>query len=89
MADPNTSDPAPHGSHDNAAQKTAVTGRVRFGLARWVLDPRTTWQARRLAADLGKGMDAHTAWMMSRLTRHPDEYAHAMYRLESRSRHNQ
>ncbi|MDX2826602.1 hypothetical protein PV416_37415 [Streptomyces ipomoeae] len=69
------------------AGKTAVgTGRVRFSLARWVLAPRTTWQARRLAAEFGPGMDARTAWVMTRLARHPDELPYAMWHLNSEER---
>ncbi|MFF5535934.1 hypothetical protein ACFY71_26205 [Streptomyces cinerochromogenes] len=49
---------------------------------RWVLAPRTTWQARRLAADFGEGMDARTAWVMARLARHPEERGYAMGRLD-------
>ncbi|MFJ4858618.1 DciA family protein [Streptomyces sp. NPDC088730] len=33
-----------------AGRTTTVTGRVRFSLGRWVLAPRTTWQARRTSA---------------------------------------
>ncbi len=59
--------------------RTAVgTGCVRFPLVRWVLAPRTTWQARRLAAESGPGMDARTAWGMARLARHPEEQVYAM-----------
>ncbi|MFF3932908.1 hypothetical protein [Streptomyces hirsutus] len=67
---------------DGAARTTAGTGRVRFSLARWVLAPRTTWQARRLAAEFGEGMDARTAWVMARLARHPDERGYAMGHLD-------
>ncbi|WP_240103658.1 hypothetical protein [Streptomyces sp. MUM 16J] len=45
---------------------------------RWVLAPRTTWQARRLATEFGPGMDARTAWVMARLARHPEEQVYAM-----------
>ncbi|MFB9608662.1 hypothetical protein ACFFTQ_37490 [Streptomyces roseofulvus] len=65
-----------------AGRTAAGTGRVRFSLARWVLAPRTTWQARRLAADFGEGMDARTAWVMARLARHPDEHVYAMAHLD-------
>jgi hypothetical protein len=54
---------------------------VQFPLIRWVLAPRTTWQARRLAADFGPGIDARTAWAMARLARHPDEFPLAMQQL--------
>lgn len=53
---------------------------------RWVLAPRTTWQARRLAADFGEGMDARTAWVMARLARHPDERGYAMAHLDDERR---
>jgi hypothetical protein len=33
---------------------------------RWVLAPRTAWQARHLAADFGEGIDARTAWVTAR-----------------------
>ena len=56
----------------------AGTGHVRFSLVRWVLAPRTTWLARRVAADFGPGMDAVTAWAMARLAQHPDERIYAM-----------
>lgn len=64
----------------------AGTGRVRFPLVRWVLAPRTTWQARRLAADSGEGTDARTAWVMARLARHPDERGYAMAHLDDERR---
>ncbi|WP_256098698.1 hypothetical protein [Streptomyces agglomeratus] len=59
----------------------AGTGRVRFPLVRWVLAPRTTWLARRLAADFGHGIDARTSWVMARLARHPDERVYAIHHL--------
>ncbi|WP_405557085.1 hypothetical protein OHV08_24970 [Streptomyces canus] len=59
----------------------ARTGHIRLQFWRWVLAPRTTWQARRLAADFGPGMDARTAWVMARLARHPDEFPLAMQHL--------
>ncbi|MEV8070856.1 hypothetical protein AB0P32_32910 [Streptomyces sp. NPDC085995] len=59
----------------------ASAGRVRFSLTRWALAPRTTWQARRLAAEFGPGMDADTAWVMARLARHPEERGYAMRHL--------
>ncbi|MFD8206984.1 hypothetical protein ACFV2S_11335 [Streptomyces sp. NPDC059695] len=57
---------------------TAETGRarLRFPLVRWALAPRTTRQARRLAADLGEGTEAGAAWAMARLARHPDEHGY-------------
>lgn len=59
----------------------AGTDRVQFPLARWVLAPRTTLQARRMVAEFGPGMDAQTAWMMARLARHPDELPYATWHL--------
>ncbi|MEW2044015.1 hypothetical protein AB0885_45080 [Streptomyces sp. NPDC005534] len=56
--------------------------RVRFSMGRWILAPRTTWQARRIAADFGPGMDAKTAWVMARLQRHPDEYPYMVRHLD-------
>ncbi|MER6557490.1 hypothetical protein ABT300_06940 [Streptomyces sp. NPDC001027] len=73
---------SPDGSGPTAAGK----GRVRFPLVRWVLAPRTTWQARRLAADFGEGIDAKTAWVMARLARHPDEHGYAMAHLDDEHR---
>ncbi|TGZ16016.1 hypothetical protein DV517_09890 [Streptomyces sp. S816] len=64
----------------------AEVGRVRFPFVRWVLAPRTTWQARCLAADFGEGMDAKTAWAMARLVRHPDEHGYAMAHLDDERR---
>ncbi|MGW6486190.1 hypothetical protein [Streptomyces sp. NPDC055056] len=61
---------------------TTASARVRFPAERWILAPRTTWQARRIAADFGPGMDAGTAWMMARLQRHPDEYHYMVNRLD-------
>lgn len=86
MATPNTPDPACEDSHDGAGQPTVGTGRVRFPLVRWVLAPRTTWRARRLAADFGEGMDARTAWVMARLARHPEEHGFAMSHLDDERR---
>jgi hypothetical protein len=69
------------------ALRTKVgTGRVRFPLVRWLLAPRTTWQARRLPVDFGEGMDAKTAWVMARLARHPDELGYAMAHLDDERR---
>ncbi|MFI8308508.1 hypothetical protein ACIF80_34940 [Streptomyces sp. NPDC085927] len=82
MTDLNLPGAASEDLPDGAARRTAGTGRVRFSLARWVLAPRTTWQARRLAADFGEGMDARTAWVMARLARHPDERGYAMGHLD-------
>ena len=67
----------------NGASRTAAGTRlVRFSLTRWILAPRTTRQARRLAADFGEGMDARTAWVMARLARQPDERGYAMDHLD-------
>ncbi|WP_259316646.1 hypothetical protein [Kitasatospora xanthocidica] len=60
----------------------AGVDRVQFPLTRWILAPRTTWRARRLAADFGAGIDARTAWVMARLARHPEEYDYAMTHLD-------
>ncbi|MGX7760387.1 hypothetical protein ACWQ06_17245 [Streptomyces angustmyceticus] len=80
--DPGRSGPGrePHGRPD--LKGAAGAGRVRFSLTRWLLAPRTTWQARRLAAGFGPGMDARTAWTMARLARHPDEHVYAMALLD-------
>jgi hypothetical protein len=48
--------------------------------------PRTTWQARRRATDFEEGVDARTAWVMARLTRHPDERGYAMTHLDDERR---
>ncbi|WP_421107723.1 hypothetical protein [Streptomyces sp. NEAU-S77] len=55
------------------AEVSAGAGRIRFPLVRWVLAPRTTWQARRLAAAFGPGKDARTVWALARLREHPEE----------------
>lgn len=86
VADPNTHDRDPEGSTGGAGRTAAGTGRVRFPLVRWALAPRTTWHARRLAADFGEGMDARTAWVMARLARHPDERGYARTHLEDEGR---
>ncbi|MEU0787351.1 hypothetical protein ABZ341_38120 [Streptomyces sp. NPDC006173] len=65
------SDPAPL---PKTSRPTTAPTRVSFPVERWILAPRTTWQARRIAADFGPGMDASTAWTMARLQRHLDEY---------------
>ncbi|MFJ4829321.1 hypothetical protein ACIP79_05250 [Streptomyces sp. NPDC088747] len=77
---PDGADPSQE-NEPRSAGKAAGTGRVRFSLVRWVLAPRTTWQARCLAAEFEPGMDARTAWMMARLARHPDERPYAMRHL--------
>ncbi|MEV7470889.1 hypothetical protein AB0O20_30945 [Streptomyces kronopolitis] len=84
MAD--TSSSAPRREPQRRPDAEAGTGRVRFALTRWLLTPRTTWQARRLAADFGPGMDARTAWTMARLARHPDERVYAMAHLDGDDR---
>ncbi|MER5886989.1 hypothetical protein ABT160_24460 [Streptomyces sp. NPDC001941] len=63
-------------------RRSAPGCMVRFSFARWVLAPRTTWQARRLAAAFGDGMDARTAWAMARLARHPEERLLALAHLD-------
>lgn len=73
--------PSPGKKPKRAGRTPAGTGRVRFSLVRWVLAPRTTWQARHLAAEFGPGMDADTAWVMARLARHPEERVYAMRHL--------
>lgn len=78
---PSTPDRPDPGSEPASLASEGVapaTGRVRFSVARWVLAPRTTWQARRVAASFGPGMDADTAWRMARLARHPEERLYAM-----------
>ncbi|MFE1190120.1 hypothetical protein [[Kitasatospora] papulosa] len=82
MPDPHAHLASADGSGE-AGRMTAVTGRVRFSLGRWVLAPRTTWQARRLAADFDEGMDSRTAWVMARLARHPEERGYAMAHLDN------
>jgi hypothetical protein len=82
VTDLNIPGAASEDSPDGAGRTTAGTGRVRFSLVRWVLAPRTTWQARRLAADFGEGMDTRTAWVMARVARHPDERGYAMTHLD-------
>ncbi|MFE1522111.1 DUF6192 family protein [[Kitasatospora] papulosa] len=69
VPDQSPPDLASEDSRAGAGRTAAGTGRVRFPLVRWVLAPRTTWQARRLAADCGEGIDARTAWSMARLAR--------------------
>jgi len=61
----------------------ASTGhqRVKFPLTRWLLAPLTTWRARRLAAAYGLGMDARTAWALTRTATHPEEIPFAMNHL--------
>ncbi|MEV5431579.1 hypothetical protein [Streptomyces sp. NPDC052701] len=86
MADPNPHDRAPLDSPDGAGRTTACTGRVRFPLVRWVLAPRTTWRARRLAAASGEGMDARTAWVTARLARRPEERGFALSYLDDERR---
>ncbi len=87
---PDTTWGGPGSSSDKGADPedgtSAGTGRVRFSLARWALAPQTTWQARRLAAEFGPGMDARTAWVMARLARHPKEHVYAMRHLDSDER---
>ncbi|MBB4162175.1 MULTISPECIES: hypothetical protein [Streptomyces] len=82
MTDLNIPSPAAEDLPGRTSRTTAGTGRVRFSLTRWVLAPRTTWQARRPAADFGAGVDGRTAWVMARLARHPDEHVYAMAHLD-------
>ncbi|MEV0282160.1 hypothetical protein AB0I22_38120 [Streptomyces sp. NPDC050610] len=84
MTDLNSPDPAE--DSQGGPGRTTGPGRVRFPLVRWVLAPRTTRQARRLAADCGEGTDARTAWVMARLARHPEEHAYAMVHLDGERR---
>ncbi|MEV6549200.1 hypothetical protein AB0M57_10865 [Streptomyces sp. NPDC051597] len=86
MTDLNLPGAAPEALPGGPARTTAGTGRVRFSLVRWVLAPRTTWQARRLGVGFGEGMDAKTAWVMARLARHPDELGYAMAHLDDERR---
>ncbi|MEE4494988.1 MULTISPECIES: hypothetical protein [unclassified Streptomyces] len=86
MTDPNIPDLASEESHDGEGRTTAGIDRIRFPLVRWILAPRTTWQARRLAADFGEGMDARTAWTMARLARHPEEHGFVMAHLDDARR---
>lgn len=80
MIDPNII-PAPEESAGGAGPTVAGTGRVRFSIGRWLLSPHTAFQARRMAAEFGDGMDARTAWAMARLARHPEERGYAMAHL--------
>ncbi|MEU9677857.1 hypothetical protein AB0D92_30650 [Streptomyces parvus] len=79
MTDPLPPCPAPDGLLAAAGADPAAssTGRARLSMARWFLAPRTMWHARRLAA-ADPGLDAQTAWVVARLTRHPDEHAYAL-----------
>ncbi|MFD3413450.1 hypothetical protein [Streptomyces cyaneofuscatus] len=73
--------PSPDRATGPAGSPAAGIDRVRFPLVRWALAPRTTWQARRLTAEFGPGMDARTAWVMARLAQYPEEHVHAMRHL--------
>ncbi|MET8102208.1 hypothetical protein ABZV29_38130 [Streptomyces sp. NPDC005236] len=66
------------------SQPLTVRTRVSFSVERWILAPRTTWRARRIAADFGPGMDAKTAWSMARVQRHPDEDPFVIHHLDSK-----
>ncbi|MFJ8769871.1 hypothetical protein [Streptomyces clavifer] len=79
VTDPNPPDLAPSDLPATAGPGPVASsaGRVRLSMARWLLAPCTMWHARRLAA-AAPGMDAQTAWVVARLTRHPDEYAYAL-----------
>ncbi|MFE2943350.1 hypothetical protein ACFXKG_30500 [Streptomyces sp. NPDC059255] len=85
MADTRESSPERPAANGGAKPRTGGTARARgrrLWLWRWVLAPGTSWQARRLAASFGPGMDADTAWKLARLARHPDERVHALHRLD-------
>ncbi|MET9760041.1 hypothetical protein ABZ016_13445 [Streptomyces sp. NPDC006372] len=86
VPDPNASATPSEKAPDGAGPAAAGAGRVRFPLLRWVLAPRTMWQARRLAADFGEGMDARTAWVMARVAGRPDEHGYAMAHLDDEHR---
>lgn len=60
--------------------------RPTFPLTRWLLAPRTTWRARRLAATYGPGLNPRTAWALARLASHPDEEAFAQHHLSERDK---
>ncbi|MCD9875249.1 hypothetical protein [Streptomyces guryensis] len=75
--------PPPHNAPRPTGGTAARTGHIRLQLWRWVLTPRTTWQAHRLKAKFGPGMDTRTAWVMARLARHPDELQYAMRHLDN------
>ncbi|MCX4553146.1 hypothetical protein OG204_00815 [Streptomyces sp. NBC_01387] len=76
--------PATDGAERPGTGTTARTrtSGVRLWLWRWVLTPRTTWQARRLAAASEPGVDADTAWKLARIARHPDERVYLTRRLD-------
>ncbi|MFK0188277.1 hypothetical protein ACIQV1_29150 [Streptomyces rubiginosohelvolus] len=79
MTDPNPPGLAPDNLRATAGSDPTASsvGRARLSMTRWLLAPRTMWHARRLAA-ADPSLDAQTAWMIARLTRHPDEYAYAL-----------
>ncbi|MEV6480394.1 hypothetical protein [Streptomyces sp. NPDC051576] len=78
---PGGPDPSPQNGPTPARRAEVGDGQIRLQIWRWVLAPRTTWQARRLAAEFGPGMDTRTAWVMARLARHPEERLYAMRHL--------
>lgn len=75
---PGSPSPLPPAVPDAPAEPAVAAGRPRVPLARWLLAPRTTWLAHRLAARSDPPMDARTAWTTARLQRHPDEIGYAM-----------
>ncbi|MGW0926078.1 hypothetical protein ACWD3J_44710 [Streptomyces sp. NPDC002755] len=72
----------PFPAADMRSAAASGAGRARFPLVRWILAPRTTWLARRMASDFGPGIDARTAWAMARVQRHPDEIGYAVRHLD-------
>ena len=55
----------------------------RFPTRRWILAPITTWRARRMVAEYGPGMDARTAWALTRVADLPEEIGFALHHLRS------
>ncbi|MFD9458792.1 hypothetical protein ACFWBC_37655 [Streptomyces sp. NPDC059985] len=85
---PNRPGPALARAPVPAGETLSGRGRVRMSAWLWrrLLAPRTTPQARRLSADFGPGMDARTAWVMARLTRHPDAHVPTRLHLDGEKR---
>ncbi|MFD8733675.1 hypothetical protein ACFV06_02030 [Streptomyces sp. NPDC059618] len=73
------SDPEPR---PVTSEPTVAPARVGFPVERWILAPRTTWRAWRIAAAFGPGIDARTAWAMARVQWHPDEYPYMNHHLD-------
>lgn len=63
------------------AEADTARRRIRFSADRWILAPVTTWRAQRVARDFGLGMDARTAWVIARMTSHPEELHLALHSL--------